>query len=110
MKIMSPNYDAYLQTVVYEHVIELRELLAEHIYTCFFTNFYFEHAGQRLSDYTQLSELDLEANPRIIMKPGKSTLLIVSHFALHSSQTNTTKGVQELISKDLLISLRVRPS
>lgn len=67
-----------MQTVVYEHIFELRELLAEHVYTCFFTNFYFEHAGQRLSDYTQLSELDLETNPRIVMKPGKfsSTLFI----------------------------------
>ena len=53
---------------------ELREFLAEHVYTCFFTNFYFEHAGQRLSEYTQLSELDLDTNPRIVMKPGKSPL------------------------------------
>jgi len=26
-------------------VLELREFLNEHIYTCFFTNFYFEYNG-----------------------------------------------------------------
>ena len=52
-------------------VFELREFLAEHVYTCFFTNFYFEHAGQRLNEYSELSELDLASNPRIIMKPDK---------------------------------------
>ncbi len=56
---------------MYELVFELREFLAEHVYTCFFTNFYFEHAGQRLNEYSELSELDLESNPRIVMKPGK---------------------------------------
>ena len=30
---------------MYEMVFELREILAEHVYTCFFTNFFFEHAG-----------------------------------------------------------------
>jgi len=56
---------------MYEMVYELREFLAEHVYTCFFTNFYFEHAGQRLNEYSELSELDLISNPRIIMKPDK---------------------------------------
>ena len=56
---------------MYEMVFELREFLAEHVYTCLFTNFYFEHAGQRLNEYSELSELDLVSNPRIIMKPGK---------------------------------------
>ncbi len=51
-------------------VFELREFLAEHVYTCLFTNFYFEHAGNRLNEYSELSELDLASNPRIIMKPG----------------------------------------
>ena len=57
---------------MYEMVFELREFLAEHVYTCFFTNFYFEHAGIRLGEYMSLSELDLDTNPRIVMKPGKS--------------------------------------
>lgn len=56
---------------MYEMVFELREFLAEHVYTCFFTNFYFEHAGQRVNEYSELSELDLSSNPRIVMKPGK---------------------------------------
>lgn len=61
---------------MYEMVFELREFLAEQVYTCFFTNFYFEHAGRRLNEYSELSELDLETNPRIVMKPGKCHLLI----------------------------------
>ena len=40
-------------------VLELREFLNEHIYTCFFTNFYFEHNGQPLNEYIELTELDL---------------------------------------------------
>ena len=52
-------------------IFELREFLAEHVYTCFFTNFYFEHNGQRLNDYIELSQLDLKTNRRIFMKPEK---------------------------------------
>ena len=52
-------------------IFELREFLAEHVYTCFFTNFYFEHNGQRLSDYIELSQLDLKTNRRIFMKPDR---------------------------------------
>ena len=52
-------------------IFELREFLSEHVYTCFFTNFYFEHNGQRLSDYIELSQLDLKTNPRIFMKPER---------------------------------------
>lgn len=40
-------------------VLELREFLSEHVYTCFFTNYYFEHGGERLNDYTELAELNL---------------------------------------------------
>lgn len=40
-------------------VFELREFLNEHIYTCFFTNFYFEYNGQPLNEYIELTELDL---------------------------------------------------
>ena len=60
-----------LKTKMYWMVFELRDFLAEHVYTCFFTNFYFEHMGERLSEYSELAELDLEANPRIFMVPGK---------------------------------------
>ena len=66
-----------MQTVAYEMVFELREFLSEHIYTCFFTNFYFEHAGQRLNEYSELMELDLVSNPRIVMKPGKCNPALV---------------------------------
>ena len=49
----------------------MREYLNAHIYTFFFTNFTFEHNGIALNEYTELSELDLVANPRIVMKPAK---------------------------------------
>lgn len=29
----------------HELIVEIRELLSEHIYTCFFTNFVLEHDG-----------------------------------------------------------------
>ena len=57
--------------VQYEMVLELREFLSEHVYTCFFTNYYFEHAGQRLNDYTELAELNLQEDAKILMKPEK---------------------------------------
>ena len=48
--------------------MELREFLSEHVYTCFFTNYYLEHNGVQLSDYSDLSELDLETVPNIHMR------------------------------------------
>ena len=57
--------------VQYEMLLELREFLNEHVYTCFFTNYYFEHAGQKLNDYTELAELNLQEDPKIYMRPCK---------------------------------------
>ena len=51
-------------------VLELREFLNEHVYTCFFTHYYFEHAGKRLNDYTELVELNLQEDSKIFMRPG----------------------------------------
>ena len=56
--------------VQYEMVLELREFLNEHVYTCFYTHYYFEHSGVRLNDYTELLELDLEKDSTIYMRPG----------------------------------------
>ena len=56
--------------VQYEMVLELREFLSEHVYTCLFTHYYFEHMGQRLNDYTELSELNFQEDPKIYMRPG----------------------------------------
>ncbi len=50
-----------LQMVQYEIVLELREFLNEHVYTCFYSHYYFEHNGQRLNDYSELAELALDA-------------------------------------------------
>lgn len=58
-----------LKMVQYEMVLELREFLAEHVYTCFFTHYYFEHAGQRLNDYSELAELELDSDNKIYMRP-----------------------------------------
>ena len=55
--------------VQYELILELREFLSEHVYTCFFTNYYLEHQGTKLSDYSDLSELDLESDNKIYMRP-----------------------------------------
>jgi len=60
-----------LKMVQYEMILELREFLTEHVYTCFFTHYYFEHAGVKLNDYTELATLDLEAEPRIYMRPER---------------------------------------
>ena len=57
-----------LKMVQYELILELREFLSEHAYTCFFTNYYLEHNGTKLSDYCDLAELDLENHPRIFMR------------------------------------------
>lgn len=54
--------------VQYELVLEVREYLSEHAYTCFFTNYHLEHMGTQLSDYCDLSELDLEADNKIYMR------------------------------------------
>jgi len=56
--------------VQYEMVLELREFLNEHVYTCFYTHYHFEHAGVRLNDYTELVELDLASDNKIYLKPG----------------------------------------
>jgi hypothetical protein len=56
--------------VQYEMVLELREFLNEHVYTCFYTHYYFEHGGKRLNDYTELAELNLEEDNKIFMRPG----------------------------------------
>ena len=94
--------EIHLKTVMYEMVFELREFLADHAYTCFFTNFYFEHAGQRLNEYSELSELDLASNPRIIMKPGKSTekLFLMLTMTLCFNQINMTRRVHAPMSRD----------
>ena len=54
--------------VQYELILEIREFLSEHVYTCFFTNYYLEHNGVKLSDYSDLSELDMENHPKIFMR------------------------------------------
>lgn len=56
--------------VQYEMVLELREFLNEHVYTCFYTHYQFEHQGKKLNDYTELAELNLLEDNKIYMKPG----------------------------------------
>ena len=49
-------------------ILELREFLSEHVQTCFYTHYYFEHNSKRISDYTDVSELDLAASSTIYMR------------------------------------------
>jgi len=65
--------------VQYELVVELREFLNDHVYTCFYTHYYFEHEGSKLNDYTELAELNLTGEARIFMRPGKDFNNVVSH-------------------------------
>lgn len=39
--------------------------------TCLHTNYQFEHGGQILNDYTELSEIDVSYNDKIYMRPCK---------------------------------------
>ena len=59
-----------IKVSTHELIVEMRELLNEHIYTCFFTNYVLEHNGQKLNEFSELAELDLETNNYIIMRPG----------------------------------------
>ena len=45
------NKEIPLTMIMFGMVFQLRDFLAEHIYTCLFTNFYFEHSGERLNEY-----------------------------------------------------------
>lgn len=65
--------------VQYEMILELREFLNEHVFTCFFTHYYFEHNGKKLNDYTELIELNLVEDPKLYMRPGK---LMTFNFSL----------------------------
>lgn len=83
-------------------VLELREFLNEHAYTCFFTNYYFEHNGNRLNDYTELADIDLKEDPRIYMRPGILNIFN-NNDVLHSIQRNTMKKMQDNILGELKI-------
>lgn len=58
-----------LKIISYESVMELREFLAEHVYTFLFTNYTLEHQGTPLNDYQELAMIDLMNFPRILMRP-----------------------------------------
>lgn len=95
------NNEIPLKTVTYEMVFELREYLGEHINTCFFTNFYFEHNSERLGEYQELSELPLQTNNRIFMRPDmyceKSARIHIQKFQdlLEKPQMLTASSNQE---------------
>lgn len=56
-------------------VLELKEFLSEHVFTCFFTHYYFEHNGNKLNDYTEIAELNLKEHTQIFMRPGKQIFI-----------------------------------
>ena len=59
-----------IKVSTHELIVEMRELLNEHIYTCFFNNYVLEHNGQKLNKFSESAELDLETNNFIIMRTG----------------------------------------
>lgn len=62
------NRHIKLKMVEHELVLELREYLNEHVYTCFFTNYFLEHMGKKINDYSDLTELDLSTDNKIYMR------------------------------------------
>jgi hypothetical protein len=52
-------------------ILELREYLNDHVNTCFYTNYFFEHSGERLNDYTELAGLDFSGDNKIYMRENK---------------------------------------
>lgn len=58
-----------MQMAPNELIMEVREFLSENVYTCFFTNYFLEHAGKELSDFEDISQLDLQTDNKIYMKP-----------------------------------------
>jgi len=81
--------------VQYELVVELRDFLLEHVFTCFFTNYYFEHGGQRLNDYQELSELPLQEDPLIYMRADTYD---------EKNARNHVKRVREVLAQPVLLT------
>ena len=52
------RWDEYLAAFDATATFHVPQWDSEHVYTCFFTHYYFEHQGERLNDYTELSELN----------------------------------------------------
>ena len=52
-----------------EMIMETRDFLSENVYTCFFSNYFLEHNGVKLSDFDDISELDLSVDNKIYMRP-----------------------------------------
>lgn len=82
-------------------ILEVREYLSENAYTCFFTNFSLVHNGTKLSDYDDVSQLDLSTDNRIYMKPqlytDKSARLHVQKIKELLTKPKTLSQQAELI-------------
>lgn len=70
-------------------IMEVRDFLSENVYTCFYTNYYLEHNGSKLSDYDDVSQLDLRNDNRLIMRP--------QHYSDKSARQHISK-VNELLT------------
>ncbi len=97
--------------VQYEMVLELREFLTEHVYTCFFTNYYFEHQSRRLNDYTELAELDFTSDSRIYMRPGMPVLVksLADKYDEKSARVHIKRVKDILGTPQLLSSTQTTP-
>ena len=83
------------QVSSHELIVELRELLSEHIYTCFFTNYVLEHNGTKLNEFSELADLNLEQNNMIFMRPEK--------YNARSSRTHI-KRVVDILENPCVLS------
>lgn len=85
----------------HELVLELREYLNDHVYTCFFTNYKLEHAGRDLNDYTELAELDLTADNKIYMR---------AQLYDEKSARHHVKRINEIFTKPSVLNTMQPPS
>ena len=95
------NRQIKLKMVQYELILELREYLNEHVYTVFFTNYYLEHMQTKLSDYSDLSELDLNADNKIYMRP---------QLYDEKSARHHIKKITDLLTKPCVLNAQTNPS
>jgi len=95
------NRHIRLKMVQYELILELREYLNEHVYTVFFTNYYLEHQGNKLSDYSDLSDLDLIADNKIYMR---------AQLYDEKSARHHIKKITDLLTTPCVLNAETKPS
>lgn len=91
------SHSYILQMVPSEMILEIREFLAENAFTCFFTNYFLEHCGNKMSEFSQLGEHDLTSDNKIYMRP---------QLYNEKSARNHIKQVTDLLTKPKVLSIQ----